>query len=433
MTGSRRILITGLSSHWGGRLAQLLERDPATEAIIGIDTSDPRHELQRTEFVRVGTDDALLRRILRAAAIDTVIDTRLIPDALLDSPRHAHAVNVDGTRSVLAACGGRDSPVRKLVFKSSAHYYGCDRDDPAFFTEEMPAAHPPHTAIEADVRHAERLLVEFTEENPAVTVTVLRFAAAIGGDLRTSHLGLLGMPVVPSILGFDPRWQFIHEDDVVDVLAHAVAREIPGTYNAAADGVLALSEVVSLLGKTMLPVLPPWGTVFAAMQLRRLGLRVPVEMLRDLRYGRGLDNRRLKSTGFAFRYTSREAVLKLRAHQRLRPLLGSGDESYRYEREVEEFLRWSPSVQSAEAERDGDPASADGRGSVGPAERLGPTAGAVQTLDDLPETELLEIIASLETDAVQQLRDYESAHRARPRVLAALDHQLELRSAFGTG
>ena len=29
-----------------------------------------------------------------------------------------------GTLNILAACSGPDSPVRKLVFKSSAHYYG---------------------------------------------------------------------------------------------------------------------------------------------------------------------------------------------------------------------------------------------------------------------------------------------------------------------
>jgi UDP-glucose 4-epimerase len=427
MTTSRRILITGLSSHWGGRLAQLLERDRSIEAIIGIDTSDPRHELQRTEFVRVDTDDALLRRILRAAAIDTVIDTRLIPDAMVVAPRRAHEANVAGTRSVLAACGGRGTPVRKVVFKSSAHFYGADRDDPAFFTEEMTSTKPPRSAIESDVQHAERLLDEFAGQNREITVTVLRFASAIGGDLRSSHLALLALPVVPSILGFDPRWQFIHEDDVVGVLAHAVTNDLPGRYNAAADGVLALSETVSLLGKTLLPVLPPWGTVFAAVQLRRLGLRVPVEMLRDLRYGRGLDNRRLKAGGYVYRYTSREAVLKLRAHQRLRPLLGSGDESYRYEREVEEFLRWSPSVHGADAK----PAEPhDGRSPGGPAHQPSPPGTSVQSYEDLTEAELIGIIASLETDALRHLRAHEATHEARPAVLDELDHQLALRASL---
>jgi UDP-glucose 4-epimerase len=422
MPDSRRILITGLSSHWGGRLAQQLERDAGIEAIVGVDTTNPQHELHRTEFVRVDTDDALLRRIVKAAAIDTVIDTRLIPDPLLTGLRHAHKVNVLGTRSVLGACGGTNSPVRKLVFKSSAHYYGCDQDDPAFFSEDMVPRRPPRTAIEHDVVDAELAVSEFGRDNPDTTVTVLRFAGAVGGELRASHLALLNLPVVPAILGFDPRCQFIHEDDVIAVLGHAVRHDLPGSYNAAADGVLALSEVVSLLGKPLLPVLPPWGTVFAAMQLRRLGLRVPVEMLRDLRFGRGLDNRKLKATGYSYRYTTRETVQKLRAQQRLRPLLRSGSESYRYEREVEEFLRWSPSVQGPELGQDSAAAApaADGR-----------PASPAHSLDSLSEGELLDLIPSLETEALERLSDYEAGHRARRRVLDALQQQLARRSRAG--
>jgi UDP-glucose 4-epimerase len=406
---SRRVLITNLSSHWGGRLAQRLEADPALETIVGVDTTDPTVELQRTEFVRVDVDDGLLRRIIRAAGIDTVVDTRLIPDVIGTPLDRAHEVNVLGTERIVAACAGAQSPVRKLIFKSSAHAYGSDHDDPAFFIEDAVRAQPPKTAVEQDVVQAERVVAEFSRAQPEIEVTVLRFAAPIGGELKTSHLGLLGLPVVPSILGFDPRWQFIHEDDVVGVLAHAVQNDLPGIYNAAADGVLALSEVVSLLGKPLLPVLPPWGTVFTAMQLRRLGLRVPVEMLRELRFGRGLDNRRLKASGYQFRYTSREAVQKLRAQQRLRPLLRSGGEEYRYEREVEEFLRWSPSVQGTDPVRDG----------AGE-----PETAAQAAYDALPEGDLLDLIPSLETEALAQLRAHEATHRARQRVLEALDQQL---------
>ena len=32
----KRVLITGLSTFWGGRLAQVLERDDSVEAIIGV-------------------------------------------------------------------------------------------------------------------------------------------------------------------------------------------------------------------------------------------------------------------------------------------------------------------------------------------------------------------------------------------------------------
>ena len=49
-----RSCVTGLSTYWGGRLAQALERDPAVEAIIGVDRRPPKVELERTEYVRVG-------------------------------------------------------------------------------------------------------------------------------------------------------------------------------------------------------------------------------------------------------------------------------------------------------------------------------------------------------------------------------------------
>src|SRR5436305_9602748 len=142
---SRRILITGLSSYVGGRLAQALEREPTVETLIGVDVEDPRHELQRTEFVRVDIEHALLRRILRAAAIDTVVDTRLIADPMRAPLRSAHAVNVLGSASILTACSDPATPVRKLVFKSSAHYYGCEQGDPAFFSEDMTMSKPPRT------------------------------------------------------------------------------------------------------------------------------------------------------------------------------------------------------------------------------------------------------------------------------------------------
>jgi UDP-glucose 4-epimerase len=345
---SKRILVTGLSTFWGGRLAQAIERDARVETVIGVSPDDPTCELQRTEFVRVGLQHALLRRIVQAAEIDTVIDTRLVVDSLTSSPRVAHEANVIGTMNILAACGGvggTPSPVRKVVFKSSAHYYGCEQDDPAFFTEGMRRPHAPRTRLESDIVEADQAVEGFAQRNPEVTVTTLRFVNALGPDLRTSHTELFDLPAVPCILGFDPRYQFIHEEDLVGVLRFAAEHDLPGIYNAAGDGVLALSEVASLLGKPPAPILPPWGSSLAAAALRPLGVRVPDEVRRQLRYGRGLDNRKLKAAGYTYGFTSRETVLKHAEAMRARPLRRGEGEPYRYEREVEDFLRWSPSVR----------------------------------------------------------------------------------------
>ena len=405
---SRRVLITGLSTYWGGRLAQHLEKDPTIDVIVGVDSRDPRCELERTEFVRIGTQHALIRRIIDAADIDTVIDTRLVVDSIWTSSRAAHENNVIGTMNIVTACDGRESPVRKFVFKSSAHWYGCERDDPAFFTEDMPRPHPPSTPIERDIVEAESTVRDFAERNRDKTVTVLRFANAIGPTITTSHTRLFSLPAVPAILGFDPRYQFVHEDDIVGTLHHAVREDLHGIYNGVADGVLAFSEVVGLLGKPLLPILPPWGTGVAAGPLNRLGLRIPVEMLNQLRYGRGLDNRKLKVTGHRYRYTTREAGLAFAEHLRLRPLTRSAREPYRYEREVEEFLRWSPSVRRSADSPPGAPTrQVSARG-----------------YDGLEARELVVLLPSLPPDDLAELRRHEAQGARRAEVLEEIDRLL---------
>jgi UDP-glucose 4-epimerase len=67
------------------------------------------------------------------------------------------------------------------------------------------------------------------------------------------------------------------------------------------------------------------------------------ELLDMLRYGRGVDNRRLKATGFDYRYTSAGAVESFAEASRLRRTIGQ-DPGYRYERDVENFFRHSPAV-----------------------------------------------------------------------------------------
>ena len=475
---TKRILITGLSTYWGGRLAQALEADERIEALVGVDNEEPSVELERTEYVKVGTQHALLRRVVEAAEIDTVVDTRLVVDSATTSPRKAHENNVIGTMNILAACGGPDSPVEKLIFKSSTHFYGSEQDDPAFFDESMGRPHAPRTPIERDIVEAEATLRDFAEKHPRVDCTVLRFANVLGPGVRTSHIALISRPAVPMILGFDPRYQFVHEDDVVHALEHAVQRELPGVFNVAADGVLALSEVAGLLNKPYAPIIPPWGTGLAAAALRRVGLKIPPEMLNQLRFGRGVDNRRLKAAGFRYGHTSRETVLVLGEHLRLHPLLRSGgQEPYRYEREVEEFLRWSPHVRGSqtrntpalttvqvtalqrllEARADGGGEAQDpeplGDGPLGepdpvpaaaepvgaqsqpaPAARSEPLPAPepepeppVDHYDDLAAREVISLLGSLEHEDLLALRDYERLHAGRRPVVGAIESVLARR------
>lgn len=352
------MLVTGLSSFWGGRLAALLEADPRIEAVVGVDPEAPSTELDRTEFVRVGPEHTAIERIIEGARIDTVVDTRIVPDPPGGSSAATHESDVIGTLNLLAACSVPDSPVRRLVFRSSGLLYGSSDSDPAYFTEELAIPTEPRTRSRRDLLEAEAAVATFRNRRPEVAVTVLRFGEVLGPDVDSNLMRLLSLPVIPSVAGFDPRLQLIDQEDALHALAHAVEASPPGVFNVAADGVLVLSEVASLLGRRVVGVIPPVGAGLALPVLRRAGIPVSADLFDQLRFGRAIDNRSFKAIGFHFRYTSREAVLGLRSHLLLDRVAGGVEEPFRYEPEVEEFLRRSPLVLGSPAEVEhGEPRS----------------------------------------------------------------------------
>src|SRR5258708_14693808 len=98
--GGRRVRSTGLSTCWGGRVAQSLERDPSVDVIVGLDTSAPSMPLERTEFVRADQSYSILARIVKAAQIDTILHTFLVVDSTHISGRPLHERNVIRTMNL---------------------------------------------------------------------------------------------------------------------------------------------------------------------------------------------------------------------------------------------------------------------------------------------------------------------------------------------
>jgi UDP-glucose 4-epimerase len=339
----RRVLVTGLGTFWGGRVAKALEDDPGVDVIVGLDTREPTIELERTEYVRCDENYSILSRIVKATQVDTIVHTFLIVDSTQMQPRKMHEINVIGTMNLFAAASQPGSQVREVVVKSSSYVYGSSREDPVWFREESARSHAPRTLVERNLEAVEAYVRDYAEDNPHVNVALLRFSNVLGPDLETPITRALALPVVPSVFGFDPRLQFVHEDDVVRTILFVLDRHLPGIYNVAGDGLLPWSEVARICGKRTVP-LPPIGTTLAAWPLQRLGVVLPDELLDLLRYGRGIDNRRLKRAGFTYDYTSAGAVEAFVEAMRLRGAVGDSQPAYRYERDVEAFFRHSPAV-----------------------------------------------------------------------------------------
>ena len=339
-----RVLVTGLGTYWGGCLAQALEQLDEVEVVVGLDTTEPTVPLERTEFVRADSTYSILSRIVQATQVDTILHTHMIVDTREVSSRAVNEINVIGTMNLLAAAGAVDSPVRKVIVKSATLVYGSTYQDPNFFREEMQRVRAPRTSVERSLLEAEDYLHDFAEDNPHVVVTLLRFSNVLGEQLDTPLSRVLRMPVVPEILGFDPRLQFAHHEDVLGAILFSAVRDVPGIYNVAGDGLLPWSEVCTIVGKRRI-ALPPLRTNMLIGPLRRTGLlQLPPESLDLLRYGRGVDNRRLKRAGFDYHYTSAGTVEAFAHALRLERTVGDAEPAYRYERDVEAFFRHSPAV-----------------------------------------------------------------------------------------
>lgn len=339
----RRVLITGLGTFWGGRLAQALEQDDDVDVVIGLDTTEPQVRLERTEYVRSDENYSILSRIVSATKVDTIVHTFLVVDSTRTTGRRLHEINVIGTMNLFAAASSAGSTVRTVVVKSSALVYGSSPRDPRWFSETDTRRNPARTQIERSLLEVEGYVRDFAIDNPHVDLALLRYSNVLGPKLSTPFSKALRLPAVPSVLGFDPQLQLVHEDDVVRSLLFCINEGASGIFNVAGDGLVPWSEIARICGKPTIP-LPFVGTNLAAEPLRRIGVDIPPELLVLLRYGRGIDNRRLKDAGFTYRHTTAGAAEAFIEAVRLRTTIGSRNEEYQYQEGVERFFRHSPAV-----------------------------------------------------------------------------------------
>ncbi len=302
------VLVTGVAGDLGRRFAAQLSDAPGVERVIGVDVVPPRGDLGGADFVRADIRNPVIAKVIVRERVTTVVHMSVTATAAAAGGVVAtKELNVIGTMQLLAAC--QQAPdVSKVVLKSSAAFYGASHRDPAKFTEGMTAKRLPGHGFAKDIREVESYTRGFARRRPDVSVTMLRLAHIIGPRIISPMTGYFRLPVIPTVLGFNPRLQFVHESDALNVLQHASLDEVPGTYNVAGDGIITLSQAVRRIGRPALPLpafaIPTFGS--AIRQTRAADFSA--EQIGFLTYGRGLDTTRMRSMlGFEPSFTTAEA------------------------------------------------------------------------------------------------------------------------------
>lgn len=304
----RVVLVTGVSRDIGRRFARAAAADPSIDRVIGVDVVPPRGDIGGVSFVRADIRNPVIAKVIAKEDVDTVVHMSVIATPGSAGGRNTmKELNVIGTMQLLAACQAARG-LRRLVVKSTTTVYGASSRDPAMFTEDMGPKRLPRSGYAKDVNEIEGYVRGFARRRPDVGVTMLRAANVIGPHVVSPITSYFRLPVVPTVLGYDPRLQFLHEDDLLAVLRHAATGDLSGTFNVAGDGIVMLSQALRRLEKPHVP-LPGFavGRTGSVLRSARLADFSP-EQISFLTYGRGVDTTRMRTElGFHPRYTTEEA------------------------------------------------------------------------------------------------------------------------------
>jgi UDP-glucose 4-epimerase len=332
MADKQVVLITGVASYFGSRLAQRLialneqlvslERPGQPELvggyhIIGLDTKPPKDAIKGLDFVQADVRNPLFVELLRSEQVDTVIHL-----AFIESYRPGEAafdLNVIGAMKVLGASA--EAGVRKVVLRSSTAVYGAKPTNPAFLTEKYPLHGSRSNGTIGNYVEIEAFVNGFRRQSPEMALTVLRFANIIGPTVDSPMTRFLKRNPPLILLGFDPLMQVIHENDVVEALVFCIQNDVPGVFNVAAEGILPLGKILGLAGKFPVPVVhlcAYWSTDIMKVTGVKAQQYFPIEP-DYIRYPWIADLTRMREEmGFIPAYTADEALREFAGQLRLK-------------------------------------------------------------------------------------------------------------------
>lgn len=255
------IALTGLDTFLGRRLFEKLSSIASGPRLLALARSGARLEANAANRAGANAipyeDGGALASLLNQESVDTFVHLGLreVPTRNRDTDRNKEVCE---TEEILDAC--RTAAISRFVIPSSTMCYGPRVENPFQLGEEArlyghAGAHWVANRLEIEVAVARyRALV------PACDVSVLRHCWVMGPSYIDSFVRYFESDFVPTVLGYDPLLQFVHEEDLLSVFEAVIREPHDGTFNVVGSGVLPVSGYLRLAGKTGLPLPKPLRT-----------------------------------------------------------------------------------------------------------------------------------------------------------------------------
>jgi len=289
----RKVLITGIS---GGQGRLLAKRLAERYDVCGVDRM-PWEGAPRN--IRVHTLDLRKKRfrnILRTEQPDAVVHLAFVRHFRLSSAVR-HEVNVNGTRRLLEQCA--ESEIDRVVVLSRSYVYGALPDNPRYMREDKPLNVSRTFPEMRDLAEVEGLVGAFVWQYPNIATSVLRPVNTLGYYVHSAIGTYLKLDILPTVTGYDPMMQFLHEEDLSEAIVLALEKRLHGVYNVAGPGAVPLKAAIRAIGRTYISVPEPIIGYVIRQLFRFKVYRFPESALDFIKYPCTVSGERfVRATGF---------------------------------------------------------------------------------------------------------------------------------------
>ena len=299
------VLITGICGRLGKHLARVLHRE---RRVVGVDRRAFVDKPKDIEHQKVDIRRKKLKDVFRGGDIKAVVHLGVMHDPRASAAEH-HSWNVAGFTKLLEYVAQFRVP--KLVVLSSANVYGPQAGNPQFLAEESPLLGGQNFSDIRDLIEVDMLAQSFFWKLPETETVILR-PVHILGSVHNAASNFLRLGTIPTVMGYDPMVQVIHETDVVSAIRLALKPGVRGIFNVSGPEPLPLSRIIKMLGRSSVPVPYSLGKAL----LRRLWqfrlTTFPVPELDHIRFVCMVDDQRARRVlGFHPKKSIAETVLSV--------------------------------------------------------------------------------------------------------------------------
>lgn len=214
------------------------------------DTEDPRVTFHSLDLTQPGVESEMAS-IMQEHGVNAVLHAAFLWNTVRDA-EWAHELESVGTDRVLAAVLA--AGVRRLVVTSSVTVYGITHRNATPLTEDAPLVSARTLPPWREKVAAEAAVARFAQAHPEVCVTVIRSAILLDPEVDRTVSRTLRGRFIPTLVGFDPQFQFLHPDDLMEVYSRALREDHPGVFNVAPEDAMPLSELIRVGGKVAVPL-----------------------------------------------------------------------------------------------------------------------------------------------------------------------------------